>query len=328
MPQIRYEDRSYVIEADESVLDCLLRHGVSVSYGCRAGVCQSCLMQAVDGAPPAESQKGLKDTQKFDKQFFACLCRPQSDLEVTVPGVAAKIYDSQVIEVEHLSAEIVRVRLSRPEGFSYRAGQFINIFAPGDVSRSYSLASVPDLDDYLELHVRRIPAGLVSSWICDELKSNARLRVSEAMGQCFYVPSNYDQPLLLIGTGSGLAPLYGIARDAIRQGHSGAIHLYHGSSHQNGIYYVEEMTALVEKHPHFNYTPTLSQAHELAKVQSGRAHEKALQTIGQLEGWRVYLCGHPEMVQGAKKMAFLAGAAIKDIYADPFTFVQHPPKAV
>lgn len=328
MPQIRYEGRSYVTEGDETVLDCLLRHGVSVSYGCQAGACQSCLMQAVDGAPSSASQKGLKDTQKFDKQFLACLCHPQTDLEVAIPGAVAKTYTSSIIEVELLSAEIVRVRLGRPDGFSYRAGQFINIIGPSDTSRSYSLASVPDLDDYLELHVRRIPSGVVSNWIHDELKPNIRITISEAMGQCFYVPIRNDQPLLLVGTGSGLAPLYGIARDALYQGHSGSIHLYHGSAYQDGLYYVEEMSALAEQHPHFNYTPTLSQPHNLPKVQSGRAHEMALQTLNKLDGWRVYLCGHPDMVFGTKRQAFLAGASMQDIYADPFTFVQRPPKAV
>ncbi|TAN47075.1 MAG: 2Fe-2S iron-sulfur cluster binding domain-containing protein [Methylococcaceae bacterium] len=328
MPQIHHEGDSYVTEGDESVLDCLLRHGVSVSYGCKAGACQSCLMQAGEGALPPESQKGLKDTQKYDKQFLACMCRPQADLEVAKLRTVAKTYTSQVIEIEHLSAEIVRIRLAQPDGFSYRAGQFINIVTPNNVSRSYSLASVPELDDYLELHVRRIPSGLVSTWLCDHLKVNAHLTISEAMGQCFYVPTRHEQPLLLIGTGSGLAPLYGIARDALRQGHSGPIHLYHGSSHQDGIYYVEEMSALADQHPHFNYTPTLSRPHELPKIQLGRAHEMALKSVNRLSGWRLYLCGHPEMVQGTKQKAFIAGASLQDIYTDPFTFTQHPPKAV
>lgn len=328
MPKIRYEGHDYVMEGDETVLDCLLRHGVSVSYGCRAGACQSCLMQAVDGALPSDAQKGLKDTQKYDKHFLGCLCRPKTDLEVTVPGQVAKTYTVQVIEVERLNAEIARVRLGLPNGFGYRAGQFINIAGPGDATRSYSLASVPDLDDFLELHIQRVPSGLVSNWVHDALKPNDRLTISEAMGQCFYVPVRHDQPLLLIGTGSGLAPLYGIARDALSQGHSGPIHLYHGSSHADGIYYLEELNSLAERHAQLNYTPTLSRPHELPKVASGRANEKALQTIDKLDGWRIYLCGHPEMVQSTKKSAFLAGASMQDIYADPFTFAQQPPKAL
>lgn len=325
MPKIRYEGQDYVLEGDETVLDCLLRHGVSVSYGCKAGACQSCLMQATDGALPSEAQRGLKDTQKFDKYFLSCLCRPHTDLEAGGIGGALKSYTTSVIGVERLNADIARLRLGLPAGFRYRAGQFINLVGPGGTLRSYSLASVPELDDFLELHIQRVPAGLVSNWVHDELKPNDTLTISAAMGQCFYVPVRHDQPLLLIGTGSGLAPLYGIARDAIHQGHSGPIHLYHGSSRANGIYYVEELHSLAERHEQLNYTPTVSRAHELPKVASGRANEKALKTFNKLDGWRVFLCGHPEMVNSTRTSAFLAGADMQDIYADPFTFSQRAP---
>lgn len=325
MPKIRYEGQDYLTEGDETVLDCLLRHGVSVSYGCKAGACQSCLMQAVDGALPSDAQKGLKDTQKFDKYFLSCVCRAQSDLEVSTSGAPLKAYTVPVIEVERLNADIARLRLGLPEGFSYRAGQFINLVGPGETLRSYSLASVPELDDFLELHIQRVPSGLVSNWVHHELKPNDKLTISSAMGQCFYVPVRHDQPLLLIGTGSGLAPLYGIARDAIYQGHSGPIHLYHGSSRADGIYYLEELHSLAERHEQLNYTPTVSRPHELPKVASGRANDKALQSFSKLDGWRVYLCGHPEMVNSTRTSAFLAGADMQDIYADPFTFAQRAP---
>ena len=38
-----------------------------------------------------------------------------------------------------------------------------------------------------------------------------------------------------------------------------------------------------------------------------------------LTNWRLFLCGHPDMVKSAKKHAFLSGASMKDIYADAFT---------
>ncbi len=37
-----------------------------------------------------------------------------------------------------------------------------------------------------------------------------------------------------------------------------------------------------------------------------------------LKDWRVYLCGYPAMVHAARKTAYLAGAAMADIHADPF----------
>jgi malonyl-CoA/methylmalonyl-CoA synthetase len=59
--------------------------------------------------------------------------------------------------------------------------------------------------------------------------------ISAAIGQCFYVSGRSQQPLLLVGSGSGLAPLYGIARSALAQGHEGDIWLYHGSHTVEGL---------------------------------------------------------------------------------------------
>jgi NAD(P)H-flavin reductase len=50
----------------------------------------------------------------------------------------------------------------------------------------------------------------------------------------------------------------------------------------------------------------------------GRASDVALSDNPELNSWRIYLCGHPDMVAKTKKQVFLAGASFSDIYADPF----------
>jgi len=51
---------------------------------------------------------------------------------------------------------------------------------------------------------------------------------------------------------------------------------------------------------------------------AGRVHEAALRETPGLKGWRVFLCGHPEMVKLTRKNAFLSGASLPDIHADAF----------
>ena len=50
----------------------------------------------------------------------------------------------------------------------------------------------------------------------------------------------------------------------------------------------------------------------------GRAADLALAAHPDLTGWRVFLCGHPGMVKTSKKLSYLAGASMADIYSDPF----------
>ncbi len=46
--------------------------------------------------------------------------------------------------------------------------------------------------------------------------------------------------------------------------------------------------------------------------------QAALDESPDLSGWRVYLCGNPQMVEAARMQTFLAGAGSSEIFADPF----------
>lgn len=320
MTGIVFEGRSYHLHEHESVLAGLNRHGVPIPSSCRSGVCQTCLMRAVGGPPPAAAQKGLGAGLRERDYFLACCCTPTEDMEVALPGPAAlPFHPATVIARTALNEQILRLRLSRPPGFDYRAGQFVNL-RHGGVVRSYSLASVPDHDDYLELHVQRLAGGRMSGRLHDDCGIGETLELQGPLGECHYRPGQPAQPLLLIGTGSGLAPLWGIVRDALRRGHDGPIRLFHGTRRPADLYLVDELRALAAAYPQFDYAPCVSRAAGDALYAAGRAADLAFARHPALNGWRVFLCGNAAMVKAAKKRAFLAGAALADIHADPFEF--------
>ena len=318
MAKVHFDGHSYACGAQQSVLDVLTAHGAPIPSSCRNGICQTCLMQAVDSVPPIQSQSGLKDTLKQQNYFLACACYPESDLGVALPNQIHTRARAIVQGIDVLNSNIVRVRLHCPVPFDYRPGQYINLFRDATLLRSYSLASVPGSDADLHLHVRRLPQGRVSGWVHDELRAGDKVDISTAMGASFYVPGNDEQGLLLIGTGCGLAPLYGILRDALQREHCGPIKLYHGSRSAQELYLVDELRELAAHHGNFIYTPCVSGAGVPPGFASGRATSVALNDTPNLTGWRAYLCGHPDMVKTSKKQIFLAGVSMQDIYADPF----------
>jgi len=318
MPRLTFEAHSYALRENESVLECLTRHGVTVPHSCKSGICQSCMMRAVQGAPPAEAQKGLKESQQADGYFLACSCVPQVDLEVTLDAPELFLVPAKVQSLVRLNSKIARLRLQAAQPIDYRPGQFVNVRRDDGLIRSYSLASVPQQDDYLELHVQRNAGGQMSGWIHDQLKEGDTLQVSTPHGECYYRPDALDQPLLLIGTGSGLAPLYGVIRDALRSGHRGPVWLFHGSRTRTGLYLADELGALADNHKNFRYVPCLSGEPDVDGYLSARADAAALQQHPNLKSWRVFLCGHPDMVKTSKRNAFLAGAALRDIQSDAF----------
>lgn len=318
MPKISYGGQSYE-SGEQSVLDSLTARGVHIPHSCRSGVCQTCMMQAIHGRPTPKSQEGLKPTLIEQNYFLACSCHPQEDMDVVLPANGVVRLSATVSAIQYLTNDIVGIHIKPSQPFSYRAGQYINLFKDENTSRCYSLASVHALEEDLFLNVRKVPGGLVSNWVASNLNPGDTVTISEAIGDCFYVPGKPEQDILLIGTGSGLAPLYGIVRDALIKGHRGRIALYHGNNSASGFYLVDELRKLVNEHPNFKYLRCVSETvTPLNGYRQGMVLDLAMQDNPDLSGWRVFLCGHPEMVKAAKRETYLAGASTKDIFADPF----------
>jgi NAD(P)H-flavin reductase len=237
---------------------------------------------------------------------------------IKLPDLSEFYTEGTVIVNDMLNRNTLLLIIAFKDAFEFNAGQFVNLQRADGVTRSYSIANTPQASNTLEFHIRRLPGGRFSAWLHDELKAGDTIAVSEPRGHCFYLPERKEQGLLLAGTGTGLAPLAGILADALTQGHSGPIYLFHGSRDLDDLYRIDEMRQLAGQHPNFHYFPCLSGSHVPEGFSHGRVNDVTLATLTDLKGWRVFLCGHPEMVQQMKKMTFLKGAASADIYADAF----------
>lgn len=321
MAKLRYSGGVYETAPGESVLEALLRNGVEVSHSCRAGSCQSCLLRAAEGAVPEAAQKGLKATLLEQGYFLSCVCRPEADL-VLEPAGGLDV-PAVIAGLERLTPTVLRVRL-RPEApFSYRPGQYVTLRRDDGLARSYSLASLPG-DAAIELHVRRAPSGRMSGWLFEDARENQPVTLRGPAGDCFYTAGNPEQPLLLAGTGTGLAPLLGICRDALRQGHRGLIRLYHGALNPAGLYLRDELTALAAGNPNLEYKPVTLEGGEAEGIATGALDQVIARDQPKLTGWRGYVCGDPAIVRLLQKKLFLAGIGSREIFADAFVEASAP----
>lgn len=313
--RLGFEGRDYELADGETVLDCLDRHGAGVPSYCRNGVCQTCLVRAEAGEIPAAAQQGLKETWRAQGWFLACMCRPRGDLQVARCD-GARVLDSQVLEVQSLSAQVLRVTLARPTGFQYAAGQFIQLARPGDgLMRPYSLASTPD-ESTLELHVAQQPQGRMSGWLAGARGESVQLR--GPFGECFYVQEPVPRPLLLVGTGTGLAPLYGVLRTALAAGHAAHIQVLHGAIEASGLYLWDELRRLEALHPQLRCAGSVLRGTLVPGVECKPLPEMVAQCAVPLKEARIYLCGNPDFVRSQRKNLYLAGATLARIHADPF----------
>ncbi len=311
MAVIDWDGQQVELASGESVLDGLLRIGAAVPHSCRAGVCQSCLLRASSGKPTLASQVGLKAAWVEQSCFLACVCHPTENLVVGLPGAGVRS-TARLLETRWLSPTVLRVLLEPDAPSAHRAGQYLTLFREDGLARSYSIASLPS-EGGLELHVRIVPNGQMSSWLAQSASPGIKVGLQGPAGNCFYTKGAIDQPLLLAGTGTGLAPLYGILRDALEQGHQGPIWLYHGALNAQGLYLQDELEALAAKHSNLQYQPALLDTH-------GPITDVIFSAHPQLKGWRGYICGDPAVVQQLKKRVFLAGMASRDIHSDAFVY--------
>ncbi len=318
MPTITFQGQSFQCDTDEPLLETLNRQGLNLPFGCRAGICQACMLKATHGMPSEDAQAGLEKKLKEKGYFLSCLCKAESDMEVELPDPADKYHSSIVFEKLFLNASVIRLRCSRPDGFIYQPGQFVNLLQPElGLTRSYSLASTRD-DNFLEFHIRLIPDGRMSGWIADKVENGTFLFVSDAMGNCCYNKAYSDYPLLLAGTGTGLAPLYGIVRDAIASGHHQDIHLLHGGLNSDGLYYQEQLQQLAQRYDHFTYQPCVLNGEAPEGGVQGSVDDQLQQILKAEHNWRIFLCGDSEMVNAMRKVCFAHGTDDSDIHTDAF----------
>ena len=155
----------------------------------------------------------------------------------------------------------------------------------------------------------------MSDFVSERLSPGDRLRVAGPLGTCFYEGVDPGQPMALVGAGTGLAPLMGILRDALRRGHHGPIRLYHGARERAGLYLHDPLEALAAKRENFTYVP---RALSEPGPEGGDVAAAVLEQEVALKETAFFLCGGERLVSRLKRDLFMKGASLKQIQSDVF----------
>lgn len=317
MPTITYENQQIHLDSQENLLEGLEKAGVEVPCSCSSGVCHGCMAQALAGTVPPAAQMGLSANQRRLNYFLTCQCYPKDDLHFTLTNNLEARTTATLIEKRVLNERVMLARFKAD--IDWRAGQHIIIWRTETRGRTYSIASSPD-EGYVELHVRRRPNGLVSQWLEQELEVGAQCQFSPATGDTFYSPAMPGQPVLLVGTGTGLAPLTGILMQALNDGHHGEIYLYAAAGEPQYLYLVDELTALAQKHRDLHFFPVVHRnPDKRPNLLQGDLVDLIPQRHPKLRRHLVYLCGAQPMVDVLKEYCFYSGALMEDIFIKTFS---------
>jgi ferredoxin-NADP reductase/ferredoxin len=321
--EIRYGSLQAKPETGESVLEALEKAGANIPSSCRAGVCHFCLLKVVSGVVPKRSQEGLDSHLKNSGHFKACVCFADSSI-VCEPAHSADFRDFvTILSIQEIGANVVLVEMEKPNDFTFQPGQFATFRLDNGHARSYSLASLClENSTKFSIHVRKVHEGVMSNWFHHVAKPGDAVWMEGPKGACTYYAEFPDEDLFLIGTGTGMAPLYGITQDAITHQHRGQISIIHGALEESHTYLVDEFQRLQKENSNITYERCVLTGQMAVDVSVGDLRKIALERVPSQGRSRVYLCGDPGLVRYLKKHIFLRGTSLKRIHADPFVAVE------
>jgi ferredoxin-NADP reductase len=208
----------------------------------------------------------------------------------------------------------------------YLAGQFVMVIfnVDGeDLTRAYSIASSPSGKGF-ELCVKRVPGGKGSNFLA-ELEVGDELKVKGPYGM-FTVKEGNQNDLLLVATGTGIAPIKGLVTDLLAKGDKRQIDVIFGVRYVDDIFYQEYFEELAKMHDNFRLTMCCSRpdgdADRSCEIvwhgKKGRVTDYLAEFDLSRKDLGLYVCGNGLMAKEVRQLALDAGMEKTQIHVESF----------
>jgi len=247
-------------------------------------------------------------------------------------------YFLKVNEVIRETPDAVTITFWHPisEEVRYLPGQFLTFLLNINgqkVRRSYSMASSPHVDVSLAVSVKRVPGGLVSNYLYDRIRPGDVLETLEPMGT--FTPKLDPQnrrTIVLIGAGSGITPLFSMAKSALHAEPNSRVWLIYGNRNQESIIYKAHLDAMAQAHgpSRFSVTHVLSQPASGWTGLDGRLNQHTLTSLledlptQERQHVSAYLCGPDGMMAEARSALSLVGVSPERVFKESYITLPVP----
>ncbi len=313
-------------EDNETILDAAIRQNVGLPYGCRNGRCGSCAADLLAGdvtyygAPPALDEAGAG-------KCLPCQGFAASDLTIAVreaestADLEIKLLPVRVHAVDHLSHDVVRLKLKLPETqrLQFLAGQYLDFLLADGRKRAFSIANAPHDDEFIELHIRHVDGGEFTDWVFHQMQERTILRIQAPLGS-FVLDEDSARPMIFMGGGTGFAPLKGQIEQAFENGIERPMTLYWGVRSRADLYLPDLPEQWAREHANFTFVPVLSEPDDDWGGRSGWVHEAVVADFPDLSGFDLYMAGPPPMIDAARAAFRAAGMPDAQMHYDSFEY--------
>jgi len=326
---IKPSNHSFSAAEDETILESALREGFVIAYGCRNGACGTCKGRVLEGSVDygVYQAHALPDTERESGHALFCQARPLSDLVIecreigAVRDIPIRTLPCRVQKMARVAQDVmvIHLRLPASERLQFLAGQYIDILLKDGLRRSFSIANAPHDDAFIELHLRNY-GGPFSQHVFTRMKEKDILRFEGPLGT-FFLREDSAQPIILLASGTGFAPIKAIVEHALHKGLRRPMKLYWGGRVRSDLYMTELPERWQREHG-IDYVPVLSEAlpEDRWTGRTGFVHRAVMADHPDLSGYQVYACGAPAMVDAAHAdFTARCGLPEEEFYSDSFT---------
>jgi CDP-4-dehydro-6-deoxyglucose reductase, E3 len=333
---IKPSDHSFACDEGETVLAAAMRADLMIPYGCRNGACGTCKGKVLAGEIDygAHQPGTLTETEKAQGYALFCVGKPKSPLAIEVREVRRagdiriRKLPCRVEKIDKVAPDVAIVSLKLPanERLQYLAGQFIDLLLKDGRRRSFSIATAPEDDTLLDLHIRHVPGGLFSGQLFNEFKGREILRFEGPLGT-FYLREDSDKPIILVAGGTGFAPIKAVIEHALHHGIERPMTLYWGVRSLRDLYLPDLPGSWQDKQSDFRFIPVLSDPlpEDQWLGRTGLVHKAVMADFPDLSGYQVYACGGPAMIDAARRdFTVERGLPPEEFFADSFTYAVQP----
>jgi CDP-4-dehydro-6-deoxyglucose reductase len=327
--------RTFSVDRDEPILSAAIRQGVGLPYGCKDGACGTCKCRMLEGRVihGAHQSKALSADDEAAGWILACQAAPQTNIVLearTVPGAgefAIRKMPTRVTTIARPAPDVAILQMQLPanDRLEYHAGQYVEFILRDGSRRSYSMANAPhtQLDKPgIELHVRHLPGGKFTDHVFTAMKEKDILRMEGPFGSFFLREDADDKPMILLASGTGLAPIKAIIEQLQFKHSQRHAVLYWGCRSKADLYLHDWALNAAATMRNLTYIPVLSEPkpEDAWTGRTGLVHQAVMHDHPNLMNHQVYACGAPIVIESAQR-DFVArcGLPEDEFYADSFT---------
>jgi ferredoxin-NADP reductase/anaerobic selenocysteine-containing dehydrogenase len=269
--------------------------------------CSYCSQTRVKSAEVSlERVEPVRDVDHRVLPIDATTIDPKLDLPVW-SGQSTPLYVTDIIQETH-DVYTFRFQGNPLCRFVYWPGQFCTLILNIEgkkVVRSYTISSTPTRPFVLEVTIKRVPGGLVSNWLPDNLSIGDKVEISGPKGKFCLVPGKIPTKLLLLGAGSGVTPMMSMARWLFDVSANVDVCFFNSVRSNDDLVYQTEIDMLTHRARGFSpivVTTTRSDQPSPSGLSGRLSTDMIKQIAPDLHERHVYTCGPDGFMDSVKQL--------------------------